>query len=435
MKIHAISLAAGKGTRMKSNLYKVMHPVCGKPMIEHVVDLLEGLLLHNLVVVIGHGAGAVKEHLGERVQYAHQQEQLGTAHAVSMAKNILQDKEGVTIVLNGDTPLVKTQTLQKLLAHHQSKQAAATVLTAVVDDPTGYGRIIRDENGDVRKIVEEKDATLGQKKVCEISTGIFCFDNQKLFETLPHVKNENAQKEYYLPDVLSILNEQGCVVTAYATDDPEEGTGVNDRVQLAHLEELMRQRINERHMRNGVTMMDPNSTYIDADVVIGRDTVIYPGTFLRGNTLIGEECQIGPHTQITDAVIESQTSITFSHVTGSRIRQRAVVGPYAYIRPGTDVGCGAKVGDFVELKNAQIGDGSKVPHLSYLGDTTVGSHVNIGCGAISVNYDGEAKHRTTIENDAFIGCNVNLIAPVTVGEGTWRRAPPLRILFPARLWR
>ncbi|MFP3388623.1 bifunctional UDP-N-acetylglucosamine diphosphorylase/glucosamine-1-phosphate N-acetyltransferase GlmU [Brevibacillus sp. SIMBA_040] len=309
MNIHAIVLAAGKGTRMKSSLYKVMHPVCGKPMIEHVTLLLEDLSLHNLVVVIGHGAEAVKEQLGNRVQYAYQHEQLGTGHAVWMANHVLADKEGVTIVINGDTPLVKAETLRQLLEHHQSKQAAATVLTSIVDDPTGYGRIIRDENGDVRRIVEEKDATLGQRKVREISTGIFCFDNQKLFQTLPQVTNNNAQGEYYLPDVLSLLQEQGNLISAYATDDPTEGTGVNDRVQLAHLELLLRKRINERHMRNGVTMMDPATTYIDADVVIGRDTVIYPGTVLRGNTQIGEGCQIGPHVEVTDTTVDDFTRI------------------------------------------------------------------------------------------------------------------------------
>lgn len=309
MNIHAIVLAAGKGTRMNSSLYKVMHPVCGKPMIEHVTQLLADLSLHNLVVVIGHGAEAVKEQLGDRVQYAYQHEQLGTAHAVWMGHEVLADQEGITIVINGDTPLIKPRTLRNLLDHHQSKQAAATVLTSIMDDPTGYGRIIRDENGDVRRIVEEKDATLGQKKVREISTGIFCFDNQKLFQTLPQVTNHNAQGEYYLPDVLSLLQEQGSLISAYATDDPTEGTGVNDRVQLAKLELLMRKRINEYHMRNGVTMKDPATTYIDADVVIGRDTVIYPGTLLCGQTKIGEGCQVGPHVQLIDTKVEDFTRI------------------------------------------------------------------------------------------------------------------------------
>lgn len=419
MSVHAVVLAAGKGTRMKSNLYKVMHPVCGKPMIEHVVDLLGEMSLSHLVVVIGHGADAVKEHLGTRVEYAFQPEQLGTAHAVSMSSPILQDKEGVTIVLNGDTPLVRKETLQKLVLHHLSKQAAATVLTSIVDDPTGYGRIIRDENGDVRKIVEEKDATLGQKKVCEISTGIFCFDNQKLFQSLPQIKNDNAQQEYYLPDVIAILQEQACTVSACICEDPDEGTGVNDRIQLARTEKLLRKRINEGHMRNGVTIIDPATTYIEADVQIGQDSVIYPGSFLCGNTRIAEGCRIGPHAHLTDCQVDQDVNLSFSTVAGSVIHAQASVGPYAYIRPGSDVGVGAKVGDFVELKNTRLGDYSKVSHLSYLGDSEVGSHVNIGCGTISVNDDGTTKQKTTIEDHSFIGCNVNLIAPVTVGAGAY----------------
>lgn len=337
MKIHAVVLAAGKGTRMKSRLYKVMHPVCGKPMIEHVIDLLEGMSLANLVVVIGHGAEAVRERLGARVQYAHQKEQLGTAHAVWTSRDILQNEDGVTLVLNGDTPLVTKETLQSLLAHHQDRQAAATVLTAIVSDPTGYGRIIRDENGDVRRIVEEKDATLGQKKVCEISTGIFCFDNRKLFESLPHVANDNAQSEYYLPDVLAILKEQGCVVSAYATKDPEEGSGVNDRVQLAHIETLMRKRINEQHMKNGVTIIDPSATYIEADVQIGQDSVIYPGTFLCGPTRIGEGCRIGPHAYMEHAEVGSHAVI------GSHVN---LIGPVV-IEDGASVAAGTTIADCV----------------------------------------------------------------------------------------
>lgn len=328
MKIHAVVLAAGKGTRMNSRLYKVMHHVCGKPMIEHVVDTLEKLDLHNLIVVVGHGADAIRERLGTRVQYAYQQEQLGTAHAVLMCRELLQDEDGITIVLNGDTPLVRSETLQQLVSHHQRKQAAATVLTAIVENPTGYGRIIRDESGDVKRIVEEKDATLGQKKVCEISTGMFCFDNGKLFSCLAQVKNDNAQAEYYLPDVISILNEQGCTVSAYVADDPNEGRGANDRVQLAQLEALLRRRINEQHMRSGVTLIDPEATYIEADVTIGQDTVIYPGTFLRGKTRIGEGCSIGPHVQLADCQVDNGVSLAFTNAAGSFIRKEASLSKF-----------------------------------------------------------------------------------------------------------
>jgi bifunctional UDP-N-acetylglucosamine pyrophosphorylase/glucosamine-1-phosphate N-acetyltransferase len=296
-------------------------------MIEHVVDTLEALQPDNLIVVVGHGAEAVRDRLGNRVQYVFQREQLGTAHAVEMSRSLLQDEDGVTLVLNGDTPLVRSDTLQKLVLHHQDRQAAATVLTAVVDNPAGYGRIIRDENGDVKRIVEEKDATLGQKKVCEISTGMFCFENRKLFESLRHVKNENAQAEYYLPDVVSILNEQGCTVSAYVADDPHEGRGANDRIQLAQLEALLRKRINERHMCSGVTLIDPESTYIEADVEIGRDAVIYPGTFLRGRTRIGEECVIGPHVQLVDCQVEDGASLAFANAAGRIIRKETFDTP------------------------------------------------------------------------------------------------------------
>lgn len=327
MNIHVVVLAAGKGTRMNSSVHKVMHPICGKPMIEHVVGTLEALSPKHLVVVVGHGAEVVKEQLKNRALYAHQPEQLGTAHAVWMSHEILDEQAGVTIVINGDTPLVQEQTLRSLLEYHEVKQAAATVLTSIVDEPTGYGRIIRDENGDVRKIIEEKDATLGQKKVNEISTGIFCFDNQKLFAMLPMVSNENAQGEFYLPDVLGLLQEHGHLVAAFATDDPEEGAGVNDRVQLAYLEQLMRKRINDGHMRNGVTMIDPASTYIDTDVIIGRDTVLYPGTSLLGDTQIGEGCQLGPHALVKNKVIEDYTRIPpFSAVDGSTFGERAFSG-------------------------------------------------------------------------------------------------------------
>ncbi|RNB68631.1 bifunctional UDP-N-acetylglucosamine diphosphorylase/glucosamine-1-phosphate N-acetyltransferase GlmU [Brevibacillus panacihumi] len=419
MSVHAVVLAAGKGTRMKSKLHKVVHPVCGKPMIEHIVDQLEGLSLKHLVVVVGHGADDVKKLLGERVEFVHQEAQLGTAHAVLMSAPILQEQDGVTIVLNGDTPLVRRETLEKLIEHHRGKQSAATVLTTIVANPTGYGRIIRDEDGDVRRIVEEKDATLGQKKVCEISTGIFCFDNRKLYQSLRRVENGNAQGEYYLPDVIAILQEQGNAVSAYVCEDPEEGAGVNDRVQLAHIESLLRRRIHERHMRNGVTIIDPANTYIEADVEIGQDTVIYPGSFLCGRTYIGAGSRIGPHAHVQDCLIEDEVSLSLSTVSGSVIRAKAVIGPYAYIRPGSEVGRGAKVGDFVELKKTKLGEHSKVSHLSYLGDSEIGSHVNIGCGTISVNYDGATKQKTTIEDHSFIGCNVNLIAPVTIGAGAY----------------
>ena len=415
----AVVLATGQGTRMNSKLYKVLHPVCGKPMVQHIVDRLKALDVNEVVVVVGHGAQQVKEQLGTTVHYAFQEQQLGTAHAVLMSSDQLKDKEGTTIVVTGDTPLIKEETLHNLMQHHLQTNSSATVLTTELDNPTGYGRIIRNAEGFVERIVEHKDATEEERSIKEISTGIFCFDNKKLFEALAQVRNDNVQGEYYLPDVIEILKKSNDTISAYLTADAEDGMGVNDRVQLSQAEQIMRKRINENHMRNGVTIVDPASTYIDADVVIGRDTVIEPGTTLRGKTEIGEDCTIGPSADLTNTTVQDLVAIRYAVITDSIIRRDASVGPYAYIRPGSDVGEKAKVGDFVELKNTRLGNGSKVSHLSYLGDAEIGSNVNVGCGTITVNYDGVSKHKTIVGNDSFIGCNSNLVAPVEIGQGAY----------------
>lgn len=415
----AVVLAAGQGTRMRSKLYKVLHPVCGKPMVQHIVDRLENANIDEIVVIVGHGAEQVKKQLGDTVRYAHQEKQLGTAHAVMMSSDLLKGKQGTTLVVTGDTPLIKDETLKRLMEHHIQTGASATVLTTVLDDATGYGRIVRQADGSVAKIVEHKDATDEERRILEINTGIFCFDNQKLFQALTKVSNHNVQGEYYLPDVIEILKNDHDIISAYLTEDAEEGMGVNDRVQLSHAEQILRKRINEAHMRNGVTIMDPTSTYIEADVTIGADTVIQPGTFLRGSTQIGEDCMIGPNADLTDTSVEAGVSIQYTVISQSVIRREANVGPFAYIRPGSDVGERVRVGDFVELKNTRMGSGSKVSHLSYLGDSDIGDDVNIGCGTITVNYDGVQKHRTVIGNRSFVGCNANLIAPVTIGEGAY----------------
>ncbi|OXM86299.1 UDP-N-acetylglucosamine diphosphorylase/glucosamine-1-phosphate N-acetyltransferase [Paenibacillus rigui] len=322
---YAIVLAAGKGTRMKSKQHKILHAVCGKPMVQHVIDSLKGLVTGEIVVIVGHDAESVKEQLGTSVQYALQEEQLGTAHAVLMSRDILQDKTGTTIIISGDTPLVREETLEKLMEQQEKSQAAAIVLTAVLADPTGYGRIIRHSDGFVERIVEHKDATEAEKEVSEISTGIFCFDNKALFQALSQVKNDNAQGEYYLPDVIEMMRKEGLSVFAYPTPAVEEGMGVNDRMQLATVEKLLRARINEKHMRNGVTIIDPESTYIDADVVIGADTVIHPGTFLRGNTCIGEGCVVGPAADLLDCQVESKVTIQYTRSMRSTIRQSDMV--------------------------------------------------------------------------------------------------------------
>ncbi|RDY67257.1 bifunctional UDP-N-acetylglucosamine diphosphorylase/glucosamine-1-phosphate N-acetyltransferase GlmU [Halobacillus sp. SY10] len=416
---YAVVLAAGQGTRMKSKLYKVLHPVCGKPMVQHVVDQLNTLDLQELITVVGFGAEKVQEQLGEDSHYVIQEEQLGTGHAVLQADDILADKEGTTVVVCGDTPLLTGETLQKLLDHHDAEGAKATVLTAHAEDPHGYGRVIRGGNGQVERIVEQKDASDEEQAIQEINTGTYCFDNAMLFDALKNVSNDNVQGEYYLPDVIEILKGQGETISAYQTPEFSESLGVNDRVALSKAEKLMKQRINEQHMRNGVTLVDPEQTYIGPDVTIGRDVVIYPGSVLEGATTIEDDALIGPHTTITNSYVGSETTIKQSVAADSKIGSRVQIGPFAHIRPQSSLGDDVKVGNFVEVKKASFGDGSKASHLSYIGDAEVGSGVNIGCGTITVNYDGENKHLTTIEDDAFIGCNSNLIAPVTVGKGAY----------------
>ncbi|WHY77680.1 bifunctional UDP-N-acetylglucosamine diphosphorylase/glucosamine-1-phosphate N-acetyltransferase GlmU [Neobacillus sp. WH10] len=416
---YAVILAAGQGTRMKSQLYKVLHPVCGKPMVQHVVDQMTKLDIQEMVTIIGHGAEMVQAQLGDSSHFCLQEKQLGTAHAVMQAAKLLEGKEGVTIVVCGDTPLIKAETMESLFKHHEELAAKATILTARIDDPTGYGRIIRNENGFVEKIVEHKDAQEAEREINEINTGTYCFDNRSLFEALQNVSNDNVQGEYYLPDVIEILKKQGEVVTAFQTNEFEETLGVNDRVALAEAERIMRKRTNETHMRNGVTIIDPANTYIGTDVEIGQDTVIYPGTVIKGKTNIGAECLIGPNSEIDTCKIGNETVIRQSVAHNSSIGSHVNIGPFAHIRPDSNISDDVKVGNFVEIKKAVFGKGSKVSHLSYIGDAEVGSDVNIGCGSITVNYDGKNKYLTKIEDGVFIGCNSNLVAPVTIGKGAY----------------
>ncbi|TKC13898.1 bifunctional UDP-N-acetylglucosamine diphosphorylase/glucosamine-1-phosphate N-acetyltransferase GlmU [Robertmurraya kyonggiensis] len=418
-KRYAVVLAAGQGTRMKSKLYKVLHPVCGKPMVQHVVDQVSKLDMDHIVTVIGHGAELVKSQLGDKCSYALQAEQLGTAHAVMQAQEMLEGKEGVTLVVCGDTPLIKAETMEALLKQHEETNAKVTVLTAYTADPTGYGRLIRNDKGFVEKIVEHKDASDEERKVKEINTGTYCFDNQALFDALKNVSNENVQGEYYLPDVIEILKNRGEIVTAFQTDDFDETLGVNDRVALSQAEGTLRNRINEFHMRNGVTIIDPKNTYIDADVEIGQDTIIYPGTVLTGQTKIASDCQIGPNSEIKNCHIGEGTVIRQSVAHDSQIGADVNIGPFAHIRPQSEIHDEVKIGNFVEIKKTVFGKGSKASHLSYIGDAEVGRDVNIGCGSITVNYDGKNKFLTKIEDDVFIGCNSNLVAPVTVGKGAY----------------
>ena len=416
---YAVILAAGQGTRMKSKLYKVLHPVCGKPMVQHVVDQITKLDIQEMVTIIGHGAEMVQAQLGDSSHFCLQEKQLGTAHAVMQAGRQLEGKEGVTIVVCGDTPLIRAETMESLFKHHEELAAKATILTARIDDPTGYGRIIRNESGFVEKIVEHKDAREAEREINEINTGTYCFDNRALFEALRIVSNDNVQGEYYLPDVIEILKKQGEVVTAFQTNKFEETLGVNDRVALAEAERIMSKRTNETHMRNGVTIIDPANTYIGTDVEIGQDTVIYPGTVIKGKTTIGADCLIGPNSEIDTCTIGNETVIRQSAAHNSLIGSYVNIGPFAHIRPDSNISDDVKIGNFVEIKKAVFGKGSKASHLSYIGDAEVGSDVNIGCGSITVNYDGKNKFLTKIEDGVFIGCNSNLVAPVTIGKGAY----------------
>lgn len=416
MKKFAVILAAGKGTRMKSKLYKVLHPVCGKPMVDHVLTQIEKNDMDEVVTIVGHGAQKVEETLGNRTKYALQAEQLGTGHAVLQAEDILGDQDGMTLIACGDTPLFTAQTFQELFQYHQSKGAVATVLTAHTPNPFGYGRIIRNEIGIVEKIVEQKDATPEEAEVQEINTGVYCFDNKALFEALHQVKNDNAQGEYYLPDVMEIFQSQGKVVAAYQMKNFEESMGVNDRVALAKASQVMQARINQSHMQNGVTLVNPTATYIDADVQIGADTVIEAGVSLKGKTVIGEDCYITANSTLVDTVLENQVTVTSSYLENAIMRQGSNIGPYSHLRPQADIGEGVHIGNFVEVKKATLGKNTKVGHLTYVGDATLGQDINVGCGTVFVNYDGVNKHHTNVGDYSFIGSGSNIIGPVNIAD-------------------
>lgn len=411
---YGIILAAGKGTRMKSSLYKVLHQVCGKPMVEHVVDQVVQAKATKTVVIVGFGAEKVQEYLGDRVSYAVQEEQLGTGHAVLQAKDLLEDLEGTTLVVCGDTPLLTAHTFETLMHVHETQQAKATILTAIAQDPTGYGRVIRDEYGNVLRNVEQKDATPEEAAIQEINTGTYCFDNKALFQALQQVTNHNAQGEYYLPDVIGILVSQGEKVAAYPMEDMNEALGVNDRVALSKAEAYMRQRINEHHMKQGVTFIDPLHTYVEASVEIGEDTVIEPGVVLKGKTIIGKGCVIGAHSVIRDSIIEDEVVVTSSNIEEAIMRKASNSGPFAHLRPKAELKERVHIGNFVEVKNAVIGQETKIGHLTYVGDADLGKHINVGCGTIFVNYDGKNKHRSIVGDHVFIGCNSNIVSPVTI---------------------
>ncbi|MDK7303341.1 bifunctional UDP-N-acetylglucosamine diphosphorylase/glucosamine-1-phosphate N-acetyltransferase GlmU [Aerococcus urinae] len=413
---YAIILAAGKGTRMKSNKYKVLHEVANKPMVAHVLDNVKAAGFNEVITIVGFGAEEVEKVLAGQSQFCLQEEQLGTGHAVLQAEDLLADKSGSTLVICGDTPLITQATLEDLLDVHEAEGAKASILTAKAEDPSGYGRIIRKQDGSVAKIVEEKDAKPEEKAVKEINTGTYVFDNQALFEALHQVGNDNAQGEYYLPDVIEILRSQGERISAYQMADFGESLGVNDRQALAQANQLYYQRNNRYWMDNGVTILDPQTTKIDAEVSIGQDTIIEGQVNLLGQTRIGKNCHILGNSQIVDSQIGDEVTVDSSKIESSQVGSHTSIGPMAHLRPQSVLGEYVHIGNFVEIKNASLGDHTKAGHLTYVGDADLGSYINLSCGVIFCNYDGYSKHRSQVGDYSFIGSNANIVAPVSLAD-------------------
>ncbi len=411
----ALILAAGEGTRMKSDLPKVAHPVLGVPMVRLVLDAARAAGCDPVVVVTGHGADIV-EALVEGAACVRQAEQLGTGHAVMCAEEALAGFDGSLLVLSGDTPLMRPETMRALVGARADAGAGCAVLTARIPDPM-LGRVVRGEDGLVDRIVEAKDATPAEAALDEVNTGTYCFDARSLFEHLHRLGSDNAQGEYYLTDMVALLRAEGLPVVAVTTDDPAEGMGVNTRVQLAEATRLLQARVNEAHMLAGVTMSDPTLVWVAPTVRLGRDVVLEPMTFLSGDTTVGDGSVIGPSARVEDSEVGRGARIDSSVVRGVKVGDGASVGPMGFLRPGTRLEARAKTGAFVEVKNSTVGEGSKVPHLSYIGDAEIGKEVNVGAGSITCNYDGWEKHRTTIGDGAFIGSDTMLVAPVNVGAG------------------
>lgn len=416
----SIILAAGEGTRMKSKIPKVLHKVCGKPILEYVVDASRGAGIGKNVVIVGHGGDAIKKYFKEETiifkdQPLGKDAPYGTGFAVMQGIEEIKDEDTV-VILCGDTPLITKKSIGLLLDYHKSKDLYGTVLTTLLDDSTGYGRIKRDADGKVSGIVEEKDATELEKEIKEINSGVFCFNGKVLRSFLKRLDNDNAQNEYYITDIIGILREEGYSLGAFIIGDRNEIHGVNSREQLSFSEKLMKERINNFHMGEGVTIIDPENTYIGGDVKIGRDTVIYPGAFLEGNTNIGEDCIIRGNTRVFDSNIDDFVKIESSVIEESIVETGASVGPNAHLRPNSHIGKNVHIGNFVEIKNARIGANSKAGHLAYIGDAIVGENVNIGCGVIFANYNGKEKFQTIVGDNSFIGSNSNLVAPVKIND-------------------
>ena len=415
---YAIILAAGKGTRMKSDLPKVLHKVAGISMLEHVFRSVNAINPEKTVTVIGHKAELVEQVLAGQTDFVRQTEQLGTGNAVMMAEPVLENLTGQTLVIAGDTPLITGESLKNLIDFHINHKNVATILTAEADNPFGYGRIVRNQHDEVLKIVEQKDASDFEQQIKEINTGTYVFDNARLFEALKNINTNNAQGEYYITDVIGIFRENGEKVGAYTLKDFDESLGVNDRVALATAEGVMRRRINQQHMVNGVSFVNPHATYIDVDVEIAPEVQVEANVTLKGQTKIGAETILTNGTYIVDSVIGERAVITNSLIEESSVADGVTVGPYAHIRPGSSLAKDVHVGNFVEVKGSSIGENTKAGHLTYIGNSEVGANVNFGAGTITVNYDGQKKYKTIIGDNVFVGSNSTIIAPVELGDNS-----------------
>jgi bifunctional UDP-N-acetylglucosamine pyrophosphorylase/glucosamine-1-phosphate N-acetyltransferase len=420
--VAGIILAAGKGTRMKSELPKCAHAVCGMPMVELVARAMKTAGVERPIIVVGHGGETLQRLLGDQYDYVWQHEQLGTGHAALIALEALTGWDGPVLISAGDTPLVDQSVFATLLAQHASSCATATAATTVLDDPTGYGRIVRGENGQVVRNVEHKDASAEERGIREVNAGIYCIEASALRAHLPNFKKSNAQGEFYLTDILEAVSQAGGGVEGVMFTDHAILTGVNDRWQLATAEKELRTRILKRHAQNGVTLRDIDSIIVGPDVVIGVDTILEPGTLLMGSTRIGKGCRIGPYTRLDDTSVGDGTTITFSHAEQAEVGSKVWIGPYAHLRPKTRLADGVKIGNFVETKNVAMAYGAKANHLSYIGDAVIGQGANIGAGTITCNYDGFDKHCTEIGANAFVGSNSTLVAPVKIGDGAMTAA-------------
>lgn len=419
MSLAVIILAAGKGVRMNSQLPKVLHPILKKPMLRYVLDTARAMAPERIVLVLGHDSELVKEAVSDYpVETVVQEPQLGTGHAVLCCEDAFRDFSGDILILSGDVPAISFFSLSEFTDSHVKSGYDLSLMSAMVEDPAGYGRVLRNDDGEVLRVVEDKDATADEKKENEINAGIYCVNSSFLWESLGGLDSENSQEEYYLPGIVNLCVSRNRRLLAFSLADPKEVSGVNSREQLGEAEKTIRLAINRRHMENGVTIVDPETTHISDSVGIGRDTTVYPNTYIYGETRIGDGCRIGPSVYIEDSRIGDNVEVRFSsYLAGCEVEDGVAMGPFCHLRPEAKIKSGAKIGNFVEIKKSNIGVGSKVPHLSYVGDADIGAGVNIGAGTITCNYDGVNKHKTVVEDGAFIGSDTMLVAPVKVGKG------------------